>query len=141
MDDAHTTLTATVIVITFVVSLFFCISLWGLVKKIPRENQQFPTWFVWLILIPWFGFIFQCILLPFGIPNAIKKTYSNNQEIIAYAELLFKVGLATVVLGLLGVLLRFHPLNDIAGGISIALWITYWVMIVRFKYKYLKNDQ
>lgn len=140
MDESVATLTATIIIFTLIFSLFFCISLYSFMKRIPREHHQFPIWFVWMIMIPWIGFIFECIMLPFGVPNAIKKAYPNDQNLIAKADLLFKIGIAQVVLAFLSFVLRVRPLNDIAAAVSLLLWITYWILIVVYR-KYLTVSQ
>lgn len=137
MDESTATLFATIVVIAFLFSLFFCISLYGLMKRIPREYHQFPIWFIWLILIPMVGFVFECIMLPFGVPNAIKKAYENDQDAIGYANLLFQFGLAQVIFGFVSFVFRVRPINDVMAGISVILWIVYWVLIVRFKRRYL----
>jgi hypothetical protein len=126
-----------ILVIVYVATFFYCYTLYGILKRLPRENQQFPSWFVWLFLVPWIGLIFQWIMSPFGIPSALKKTLSTNQVAIQDANNLFKLALAQLIFTFFGIFFPMHPVNQISAVLGIIFWIVYWVMIVRFKNKYL----
>lgn len=138
MDDQIFKLSIALVILIFIVTVFYCLNLFNILQRIPKEKQQFPSWFVWLFLIPWVGFVFQWIMLPFGIPNALKKVVSNDQDAIAATDMLFKIGLAQMIMTLFGFFLPIHPINQIAAILGLVLWIAYWVMIMRFKKKYLK---
>lgn len=124
----------------FLITIFYCYVLHQILRRVPRENQQFPSWFVWLFLIPWVGLIFQWIMLPFGIPNAFKKTFSTNQEAIRAADMLVKLALAQLILTMFGIFFPIQPINQIAAILGLIFWIIYWIMIVRFKNKYLNAN-
>lgn len=140
MDDQAFKLSLALIIFILIVTFFYCLTLFKIMRRVPKENQSFPSWFIWLFLIPWVGFVFQFIMLPFGIPNALKKTFSTNQDAIASADILFKLGLAQVILILLGIFLPIHPINQIVSVLGLAVWIAYWVMIVRFDKQYLRKN-
>lgn len=137
MDDQIFKMSMALIAIVLIATFFFCLTLFKILSRIPKENQAFPSWFVWLFLIPWIGFIFQFIMLPFGIPNALKKTFSSNQDAIQSADVLLKLGLAQVILILLGIFLPIHPINQIVSVLGLGVWIAYWIMAVRFDKQYL----
>jgi hypothetical protein len=138
MDDQVFKLSVALVIVVFIVTIFYCLTLFNSLQKIPKEKHQFPSWFVWLFLIPWVGFVFQFIMLPFGIPNTLKKVSPNDQAVVDAANMLFKVGLAEMILTLFGFFLPIHPINQIAAILGMVLWIVYWVLIVRFRNKYLK---
>lgn len=138
MEEQVFKMSVALIIVIFIVTIFYCWTLFNILQRIPKEKHQFPSWFVWLFLIPWVGFVFQWIMLPFGIPNALKKVSPNDQDAVSAADMLFKVGLAEMILTLFGFFLPIHPVNQIAAILGMALWITYWVLIVRFRNKYLK---
>lgn len=138
MDDHQIGLIVTAVAIFFI-TVVYCWVLFQIMQRIPRDKHQFPSWFIWLFLIPWVGLIFQLIMLPFGIPNTFKRAFPNNQNAISAAETLFKLGLAQVILTIFGMFLPIPPVNHIAAVTGFVLWIVYWVMIVKFKNAYLKN--
>lgn len=137
MDEHYFKLTMVLIAVVFVITVFFCWTLFDILGRIPVENQKFPRWFVWLILIPYIGFVFQWLMLPFGIPTALRKTFPANQEAINAAEMLFKVGLALVIFTSFGLFFHISPINQITTGLWVISWIAYWILIVKFKNKYL----
>ncbi len=139
MDDQIFKMTLTLIVAILIATFFFCLTLFKILQRVPKENQAFPSWFVWLFLIPWVGFVFQFIMLPFGIPKALKKTFPANQDAIESADILLKLGIAQVVLILMGILLPIHPINQIVSVLGFGVWIAYWVMAVRFDKQYLRK--
>lgn len=139
MEDQAFKLGVAVILLIFAVSIVWCWVLYQIMQRIPSDKHQFPSWFIWLFLIPWVGFIFQFIMLPFGIPNTFKRAFPNNQEAISSADMLFKVGLGQVLLTLFGI---FFPIRHIADVFAIAgfgLWFAYWYLIVKFKNTYLAH--
>lgn len=136
MDDSILHLRIWVVIVV-IASVLFCWTLYSLLRRIPPEDQQFPSWFVWLFLIPYVGFIFQWIMLPWGIPNALKKHFATNQDAIADADILFKLGLAQFVVMLFSLIFQ-HALGFYLGWLGIALWIVYWLLIIRFKTRYFK---
>lgn len=124
-------------VITIVAVLLFSWTLFSVLQRIPREKQQFPSWFVWLFVIPYIGLVFQWIMLPFGIPNALKKHFETNQDAIQAANTLFKLGLAQAIVAIFSLVFA-HELGMYLGWLGIALWIVYWVLIFKFKTTFFK---
>src|SRR3990167_7186297 len=107
----------------FVVKIFYCYMLNNILNRVPRENQQFPQWFIWLCLIPLLGIVFEWIMLPFGIPNALKKMFSTNQDAINSATTLFKLAIAQLVFTMLGIFFLIKQINQIAAILGIVFWL------------------
>lgn len=134
IDDYH------FMIFTAVIYLFmiaFCWTLFATLQKIPKESRVFPNWFTWLFLIPVVGFIFQWIMMPFGIPMALKNHFKTDQNAVGSANILFRVGLAQVVLASIGLFIHVSPVSEIIASLGIILWLSYWFFILRFKKKYL----
>ncbi|MCX7121186.1 MAG: hypothetical protein NTZ67_05380 [Gammaproteobacteria bacterium] len=125
-----------IFLVILTVTFFYCLTLTRVLKCIPQDKQKFPAWFVWLFLIPIVGYIFQWIMLPFGIPAALKKHFSTNQDAIEQAETLFKIGLAQVILEMVSIFVFIPPINDISSLLGFSMLIFYWVKILKFKKTY-----
>ena len=127
----------TVLLVSVIAVILYCRMLYKMLKLVPKEDHQFPAWFVWMFLVPLVGVIFQWIMLPFGIPNTLKKYCANNQEALSKAKTLFRIGLTQVII--LTISAGALPPYDRAAGLaSVALWILYWVKCVRFRNQFLK---
>lgn len=137
MEDRVFQLSVLMVVAVFIITAFYCWSLFRVIQRVPKDKHQFPSWFIWLFLIPYVGFVFQWIMLPFGIPNTFKNLLSNNADATKAAELLFKIGLGQVIFTTFSFFLPLYPVNQIAGVLGLILWILYWVKIISFKNKYL----
>ena len=127
-----------ILLISVVAVILYCLTLFKMLKRIPKEYHQFPAWFVWLFLVPLVGVIFQWIMLPFGIPNTLKKYFANNQEALTKAKILFRIGLAQVIILTISAG-ALPPYDRAAGFVSVALWILYWVKCVRFRKQFLDS--
>ncbi len=129
------------------ISIFaFIGTLYDILRSLPEENLQFPTWFVWLMLIPYAGFIFSWLMQPFGIPNALKKSFPNNPEAISQANTLFGLGFAMQILMTLVFLQACFKVHGIpalsytVSASSLVLWILYWVKCIKFRNHFLKKE-
>lgn len=122
------------LIATLIIAILFSWSLYSAMKKVPQEKRAFPAWFCWMFLVPFAGFVFEWIMLPFGIPKSFKQYLPKNQAAQDKAGTLFGVGLAYVIL----VCLLFIPyINILAGIAALVLFIIYWVQVVSFKNKFL----
>ncbi len=118
----------------FVVFILYLLSLFKAAKRVPQEHQVFPAWFVWMMLIPVAGYVFNWLMLPFGIPKSFEKYLSGNEQAVRDAKTLFGLGLTMVIIPLL----LWIPFVNIVLGIgAFAVWIIYWVKVVSFRKKYL----
>jgi cytochrome bd-type quinol oxidase subunit 1 len=122
------------VIIGIIIAILFSWSLYAAMKKVPQEKRVFPAWFCWMFLIPIAGFVFEWIMLPFGIPKTFKQYLPKNQAAQDKAGNLFGVGLAYVIL----LWLLFIPyINILAGIAALVLFIIYWVQVVAFKKRFL----
>lgn len=139
MEDQAFKLGVAVILVIFAVTIVWCWVLYQIMQRIPSDKHQFPSWFIWLFLIPWVGFVFQFIMLPFGIPNTLKRAFPNDQNAITSADTLFKIGLAQVILTLFGMFFPIRLVADVFAVVGFGLWFAYWYLIVKFKNTYLAH--
>tara|TARA_R110000868_G_scaffold8205_3_gene42475 strand:+ start:68891 stop:69304 length:414 start_codon:yes stop_codon:yes gene_type:complete len=111
-----------------VVNIFFCSSLSKTLALIPKRSHVFPSWFAWLILIPVLGLVFEWMMLPFGIPNAIKHHLPQNSAALRSANKLFAIGLAYVIIVTLAAF--FGKMGFFIGIVALILFILYWLEVV-----------
>jgi hypothetical protein len=112
-----------VLLICFI-NILFVISIYKTTRRIPKQYYRFPIWFCWLILIPIIGVIFMYLVLPFGLPFALKAYAPDDQLVQRKAQTLFGVGLAYVVV------LTLSAAFYLFGLVAFVLWIIYWVKVV-----------
>jgi len=118
------------LIIYLIVKIFFVMSFHKTAKALPEKYHIFPEWMCWLIMIPGAGYIFEWILMPFGLPLAIKNYHPNNQALQNKRKRLFGVGLAYVI-----VLAVFSPFLLVPFGIipAFILFIWYWIELVQIR--------
>lgn len=125
---------ATVLIAAIIVKIFFCLSLYKAMKKVPEGKRKFPAWFCWMILVPLVNIVFSWIMIPFGIPGSFKNHLSKNKVAKQKAQTLFNVGLAYMIL----LTMLFIPFVNLLAAIpALVLFIVYWVQIVSFKNEFL----
>lgn len=133
-----------------VVIKYLC-SLHRAMRLVPREKRIFPNAFIWLTIIPYLGLIFKWLMLAFGIPQGLKNSMIDNMVAVSDASLLEKLGLIIVILDTLslgvaaaGIIEKNTHLAVLFGLImslpSFALWIVYWIQVVRFRKTYLEKS-
>lgn len=115
------------------VMLFFCWFMYDAMKRVPEEQQRFPAWFVWMMLIPLVGYIFMWMMLPFGIPRSFERATEGDLEAKKSSRKLFGFGLAWVILCFFWAL----PPCFIA---IIVLMILYWIEVSQFKKQFLLKE-
>ncbi|MDP1573798.1 MAG: hypothetical protein Q8L78_02525 [Coxiellaceae bacterium] len=126
-------------VIVFIFMAAYCTTLFLILRKVPEEKRVFPAWFVWFFLVPIVGFVFQWMMIPFGIPLSLRNAVKKDQNAIHATKILTYLGLIQVLLPTVGLFIHKSTLSMILAGAGIAVWAIYWVTIVWFKSKYL-ND-
>ncbi len=120
----------------FIVMIFFCLSMYGAMNRVPADKQKFPGWLVWLFLLPLVGIVMQWIMLPFGIPDSFKNVVGDNKDALGQIKTIHGIGLAVVIL----MTMSFIPVLNVFAAIpTIVLWIIYWVKVVGFKNQFLLN--
>ncbi len=141
-------------IIYLAVKIPYCCSLYKTMKCVPSEKRIFPNGFVWIFLIPVFDFIFEWMMLPFGIPIGLKNAMSNNPTAVSAAKTIKGLGLAMQILSTCGTLLLYcyeiatHGNSPDFATIGLlfllwvaifVLWIIQWVDITAFRKKYFEN--
>ncbi|HLB56299.1 MAG TPA: hypothetical protein VJK30_03085 [Coxiellaceae bacterium] len=142
-----------VAIIPICIAVLFACSLQKAMKHVPIEKRVFPNWFIWMRFIPLAGFVFDWMMLPFGIPHGLRNAVSENKIAVRAANILKRVGLAHFIFSfgfLVTNTLRIATVNHAASGVSwieiafvifllldIPALIIYWVKIVSFRKKYL----
>jgi cobalamin synthase len=117
--------------------LFFCITLYTGMKKVPHEKRRFPAWFVWIFFVPVASIVFMWIMLPFGIPASFSKATEGNVEAEHKTKMLFGIGLAIVIL----ISLSWIHVYAFGGMIAaLVLFIIYWVLVAQFKRDHLNKS-
>lgn len=111
-------------------NLFYVLSIRKTMKLIPIQHHSFPPGLLWLIIVPGIGYIFEWIMLPFGVPSAIKSFFGVSEISVEQPQArFFGLGLAIVLVSLFGVVIPF--------GLTavLILKIIYWAQIVSLRYK------
>ena len=121
------------VIIFYIASIAFSWSAYKLLKIIDKDKQISPPWFAWLFLIPIVGYIFQWIVLPFGIGNALKKY--EDMTIKLRGDTIFILGLTLVILPIASFIPVISPFASVA---CMVIYIIYWVKIVKAR-KLLEN--
>src|SRR6056297_2585823 len=80
------------------IQIVYLWSLYSTMKAAPEENHIFPAWFIWMMIIPFIGFIFAWIMVPFGLPKTMEATAGSNTEMKNASKTLFGLGLAQMIL-------------------------------------------
>lgn len=109
------------------VRVFFCLSCYKTLKKVPADFRLAPTWLCWLFLLPVIGYLFEWMMLPFIIPKSIQQYKANDPAVLAKAKSLFGIGLAYV---LVSIALAIPLINFLGFIAAFILWIIYWMKVV-----------
>lgn len=114
----------------FLIKVFFSLSCYRTMKKVPCHQRVAPAWLCWLFLIPLIGYIFEWIMLPFIIPNSIQQYKADNPTVVSKAKSLFGIGLAYLIISIALAI----PVVNFFGFIAVfILWIIYWVKVVSIR--------
>ena len=137
MDTMVMIIAAITMTVLIVAVFFYCLTLYRTLQATSKNLHQFPAWFVWLFLIPYVGLVFQWMMLPFGIPNTLKKAVNNRQDAVRDTTILLRLGLGQVIITTLGLFIRIPEAMYPLAALELILWIWYWVKILSFKKQYL----
>ncbi len=105
-------------------NLFFVLSVRKTLKMIPKKDHTFSMALLWLMIVPGVGYIFEWIMLPFGVPRTIESFFmGSDQRIERHHALFFGLGLSAVILDI-----------GVFGAISLILKIIYWSFAVNLRH-------
>lgn len=117
--------------IAIVLIILFAWSVFNTSNMIAANYHRFPVWFAWLMIMPFVGLIFMWLVLPFGLPYAIKSSEPNNVAAQKSAKTLFALGLSLVIL------LTISPILSLLGLFTalaaFVLMILYWVQAIQVR--------
>lgn len=123
-------------VVFYIVTIFFCLSLFKGMNRVPKDKQLFPAWLVWLMLIPLVNYVIMWMMIPFGVPKSFKAATLGNDGAQKNAKTLFAIGLTYAIC----VTLTLVPVINIATSIAaLVLFIIYWVKVCGFKKQFLTS--
>lgn len=117
-----------IILTIIIVNIFFTLSVYQTARCIPKNFHAFPIWFCWLFIIPFLGIVFKWIMLPFALPQALRKYKSANKKMQKSANKLFNIGIAYVIT--LSLCFFFSVMAFFIFIAAIILLIVYWSEIV-----------
>lgn len=115
-------------IVFIIILLFFCYSVYKTARMIPKNFCTFPTWLIWLILLPVFSYVFAWVMLSFGAPKSIEAYFIERKLPLRQAKQLFTTGLCMMAISLFFLI---PMLNIVAFTFSAILFILYWVQIVK----------
>jgi hypothetical protein len=117
----------TILSINVILNIFFDLSLHKTMRMIPEQYQSLPPGLLWLIIIPGVGYIFEWIMLPFGVPRTLESFFKDHHsdKKPSHAQF-FGLGLATVIVQLV----FFAPFF---GAATWVLKIIYWAKAVNIR--------
>ncbi|MEM9243341.1 MAG: hypothetical protein AAGA27_04705 [Pseudomonadota bacterium] len=119
------------ILFIYIINILFFYSIYKTYKIIPDQHKTFPNWFIWMMLIPFVGYIFMWMMLPFGVPGAIKRYFPDNTAVKSAGDTLFGLGLALVLIitcmSIFYITILFLPV------VIFILLIIYWVKVVKVR--------
>jgi hypothetical protein len=119
----------TLLLATAIFNLFFVLSIRKTLKMIPEKYHVFSPVLLWLMIIPGIGYIFEWIMLPFGVPRTIEAFFGEGEKTKEQPHArFFGLGLATVIVEL-GI---FTPFMGVA---SLVLKIIYWSYAVGLRHQ------
>ena len=115
-----------ILVVQVLIQIFFAWSMYKLMKVIPEEKRIVPAYLPWFIIIPFIGYIFSWIVVPFGVPNSAKAAATNG-ILVKKSQSLFFWGLVFMVCTVLALIPLIGPIFVL---VSFILWIAYWIKVV-----------
>jgi hypothetical protein len=117
----------TILSVNFVLNIFFVLSVHKTMRMVPEGHHSFPPGLLWLIIIPGIGYVFEWIMLPFGVPRALESYFKAQGQGDKRAHMpFFGLGLAAVIV----------QLAFIAPFVGAAVWILkiiYWAKMVNIR--------
>ncbi len=120
--------------IIFFIYIGFSLSVRRAFQNIPKEQHYFPGWFAWLMLVPIVGYVFSWLTLPFGIPKTLASINTESQAIKHHCNLLFGLGLTSVIIMAFG----WIPLIGLLFmALALILFCVYWYKLITFRKQYL----
>ena len=127
---------ATEIILIFIVigvmlipKIFYLISLQKTLNEVSNENRKMQPNFVWLVLIPIFGLIWEFIVVN-GIASSLQDEFKKRNIKVSEEKPGRTIGLTYCILFCCSII----PLIGVIAGIAgFVCWIIYWVKINNYR--------
>jgi len=121
-----------IIIFLFTIPLiFFMITLQNTLKAISYENRKMKPKQVWLLLIPFFGLVWQFIIVN-RIADSLKAEFASRGIKLDEKRPGFGIGLASCILSSCSIIPYLGYVTSFGG---IICWIIYWSKINDYKIK------
>lgn len=108
--------------------ILYLITLQNTLTEVSAENRKLNPGQVWLLLIPFFGIVWQFIIVN-RIADSLKSEFAKRNILLDEDRPGYSIGLATCILFCCGFLLSFLFIG------SLVCWIIYWRKISDYKRK------
>ena len=129
MDDEFIMVLLIAAVIGIVINIFYLLTLNNTLKLVKAGNRQMEPGQVWLILIPFFGLVWQFIVVQ-KIADSLKAEFADRNISVGDERPGYNIGLAYCILFCCSIVPVLGGLASIGG---LVCWIIYWVKINEFK--------
>ena len=116
--------------VNLIVFIFFSWATYNLMKQVPKVQRFFPAWFCWMMIIPFIGYVFMWLMLPFGIPKSMRNKLPKDPVQQEKIDDLFGLGLGLVIVMLL---IGIPMLGWIAWIAAMIMLVLYWLKINEFR--------
>ena len=120
----------TLLLVSIASLLFFVHSLFCCLTEVQESNRSMSPWVLWLNVLPFINLV----CLPYSVlmlKKSLLNEYASRGFESKYSDMGGILGMSAYLLYLVS---NFIPMiGFITGLISMVLWISYWVMMVRIK--------
>lgn len=111
--------------------VFFLLTLQNTLKDISMENRKMEPGMVWLLFIPFFGLVWQFIIVN-RLADSLRDEFMKKNIKVDEARPGFAIGLTFCILGCCSIIPYLGVLTSIG---ALVCWIIYWVKINGYKEK------
>ena len=115
----------------FIPLIFYLITLKNTFNEISSENQKMKPSQVWLTLIPFFGIVWQFIIVN-KMANSLKLEFTKRNIKIEEDRPGISIGMTYCILSCCSIVPYLGVLTSIG---ALVCWIIYWVKINGYKIK------
>ncbi|MCW3071580.1 MAG: hypothetical protein JWO44_1470 [Bacteroidetes bacterium] len=119
------------ILIGLIPMIFYLLTLQNTLNEVSPHNRQMPPGQVWLMLIPFFGMVWQFIVVN-RIADSLRAECTERNIPMEEERPGASIGLAYCILFCCGIIPILGSLASIAG---LVCWIIYWIRIAGYKTK------
>lgn len=109
--------------------IFYLLTLQSTLQEISPENRKMEPGQVWLVFVPFFGIVWQFIIIN-RLADSLKLEFSKRNIPVIEDRPGYSLGLTYCILSCCGII----PILGILASLgALVCWIIYWVKINGFK--------